>query len=330
MSSTINSSITESSTTNKLKQPPVICLMGPTASGKTALAMELCDALPCDIISVDSALIYRDMDIGTAKPTIQELEKYPHRLINLRDASESYSAADFCQDALAEIEKIRSSNRIPLLVGGTMMYFKSLIEGISPLPAADKNIRAAIEQEAAENGWQHMHDLLQQCDKEAALRIHPNDPQRLTRALEVFRLTGNSLTQLTQIKGDKLSGDVLQFAITPKDRKTLHQRIEMRFEQMVEQDFEQEVVKLMQRGDLHENLPSIRCVGYRQMWQHLNGEMDHDEMIFRGVCATRQLAKRQLTWLRSWPELRWLEMEDDTNCQQVLSMVSTIETLMYN
>ena len=313
-----------------LKQPPVICLMGPTASGKTALAMELCDALPCDIISVDSALVYRDMDIGTAKPTTAELTNYPHRLINIREANESYSAADFCHDALAEIAEIRSNNRIPLLVGGTMMYFKSLIDGISPLPKADEAIRAVIEQEASTNGWQHMHELLQQCDSEAALRIHPNDPQRITRALEVYRLTGNSLTQLTKIKGAKLSGDVLQFAISPKERKTLHQRIELRYQIMVEQGFEQEVAKLMQRDDLHENLPSIRCVGYRQMWQHLNGEMDHDEMIFRGVCATRQLAKRQLTWLRNWPKLHWLATEDETNCQQVVSMVSNIETLLYN
>ncbi|MCJ8320154.1 MAG: tRNA (adenosine(37)-N6)-dimethylallyltransferase MiaA [Colwellia sp.] len=319
-----------SSSANNLNKPPVICLMGPTASGKTALAMELCDALPCDIISVDSALIYRNMDIGTAKPTADELTNYPHRLINIRDANESYSAADFCHDALVEIEKIRSNNRIPLLVGGTMMYFKSLIEGISPLPSANKEIRTAIEEEAADKGWQHMHELLRQCDSEAALRIHPNDPQRLTRALEVFRITGNSLTQLTQIKGAKLEGDVLQFAITPKDRKTLHQRIELRYQIMIDQGFEQEVRVLKQRDDLHENLPSIRCVGYRQMWQYLNDEMDHDEMIFRGVCATRQLAKRQLTWLRGWHKLNWLEMEDDTNCQQVLSMVNKIETLMYN
>jgi tRNA dimethylallyltransferase len=319
-----------SSLANKLNKPPIICLMGPTASGKTALAMALCDALPCDIISVDSALIYRDMDIGTAKPTVDELKQYPHRLINIRDASESYSAADFCDDALAEIEKIRCNNRIPLLVGGTMMYFKSLIEGISPLPQANKSIRAAIEQEAATKGWQHMHELLQQFDSEAALRIHPNDPQRLTRALEVFRITGNSLTELTQIKGAKLDGDILQFAITPSDRKTLHQRIELRYQNMIKQGFEQEVKALKERGDLHENLPSIRCVGYRQMWQHLNGDIAHDEMVFRGVCATRQLAKRQLTWLRGWHNLNWLDMEDETNLQQVLSMVRKVDTLTYN
>ena len=295
--------------------------MGPTASGKTALAMALHDALPCDIISVDSALIYRDMDIGTAKPTLDELSKYPHRLINLRDATQSYSAADFCQDALAEIAKIRANNRIPLLVGGTMMYFKSLIEGISPLPAANSDIRKQIESEATEHSWEAMHKQLTGIDPVSAQRIHPNDPQRITRALEVFRLTGNTLTQLTQIKGDKLTGDVLQFAITTKERSTLHDRIELRYQQMIAQGFEQEVVKLKERGDLHENLPSIRCVGYRQMWQYLEGKNDHKEMVFRGVCATRQLAKRQLTWLRSWSDLQWLTTDDETNLSQVLAAV---------
>jgi len=307
-----------------IKQPPVICLMGPTASGKTALAMALQDNLPCDIISVDSALVYNNMDIGTAKPTAQELAKYPHRLINIRDAAESYSAADFCHDALAQIAKIRANNRIPLLVGGTMMYFKSLIEGISPLPEANPEVRKGIEAEAAQFGWAHMHKLLAQVDPVAAKRIHENDPQRLTRALEVYRLTGNTLTQLTEIKGPSVSGDVLQFAITPKDRATLHERIELRFNQMIEQGFEQEVIKLKAREDLHENFPSIRCVGYRQMWQYLNGECSHDEMVFRGICATRQLAKRQLTWLRSWPKLTWLDMEDETNLQQVLSSLSNL------
>jgi len=296
--------------------------MGPTASGKTALAMALCDALPCDIVSVDSALIYREMDIGTAKPTAEELAKYPHRLINLRDATQSYSAADFCHDALAEIEKIRANNRIPLLVGGTMMYFKSLIEGISPLPAANSDIRQQIEAEAEKNGWQAMHEQLQKVDSVSAKRIHPNDPQRITRALEVYRLTGNTLTQLTEIKGAKLGGDILQFAITPKERSTLHARIELRYQQMIAQGFEQEVVKLKASDDLHENLPSIRCVGYRQMWQYLNDEYDHKEMIFRGVCATRQLAKRQLTWLRSWQDLHWLTTDDKTNLAQVLALVS--------
>ena len=297
--------------------------MGPTASGKTALAMALQEALPCDIVSVDSALIYRGMNIGTAKPTKAELAQYPHRLIDLRDASESYSAADFCRDALAEIAEIRSNNRIPLLVGGTMMYFKSLIEGISPLPTANTEIRQAIEREALAKGWQAMHDQLAEIDPVSALRIHPNDPQRLTRALEVYRLTSNTLTQLTQIKGAKLGGNVLQLAITPQERSTLHERIALRYQQMIAMGFEQEVIKLKSRGDLHQDLPAIRCVGYRQMWQYLDGEFDHDEMIFRGVCATRQLAKRQLTWLRNWPDLHWLTTDDNTNLAQVLSLLDS-------
>jgi len=307
-----------------VKQPPVICLMGPTASGKTALAMALCDALPCDIISVDSALVFKGMDIGTAKPTADELVAYPHQLIDIRDPSESYSAADFCQDALKAIAKSRANGRIPLLVGGTMMYFKSLIEGISPLPEADKNIRNAIALEAADKGWLAMHEELQRIDPVSAERIHPNDPQRLARAIEVYRKTGNTLTQLTEVKGDKVSGNVLQFAIAPKERSDLHARIELRFKQMIAQDFEQEVIALKQRGDLHLDLPAIRCVGYRQMWQHLAGDYDRDDMIFKGICATRQLAKRQLTWLRSWQDLQWLHMEDENNLKLILSAVSKL------
>lgn len=312
------------------KLPPVICLMGPTASGKTALAMALSDNLPCDIISVDSALVFKGMDIGTAKPTEEEQKQYPHRLIDIIDPAMSYSAADFCKDALREIADIRAQGRIPLLVGGTMMYFKSLIDGISPLPEAKPAIRADIEKEAAVKGWQAMHEQLQRFDPVSAERIHPNDPQRLTRAIEVYRITGKSLTELTEVKGEKLSGDIIQLAITPRDRKTLHQRIEQRFNIMLSQGFEAEVKKLKQRSDLHENLPSIRCVGYRQMWQYLNNECSYDEMIFKGVCATRQLAKRQLTWLRSWPNLTWLDMEDETNLQQVMLIVSKLETFVYN
>lgn len=307
-----------------ITQPPVICLMGPTASGKTALAMELSDTLPCDIISVDSALIYRDMNIGTAKPTEEELLKYPHRLVDIRDAAESYSVADFCQDAFKEIADIRANNRIPILVGGTMMYFKGLIDGISPLPEANLAIRAEIEQELKDKGLAYIHEQLSQCDPVSAKRIHQNDPQRMTRALEVFRSTGKTMTELTEVKGDKLTGNVLQFALCPSDRSVLHERIALRFEQMIEQGFEQEVTKLMARGDLHQDLPSIRCVGYRQMWQYLQGEVSHDEMIFRGICATRQLAKRQLTWLRSWQNIQQLNMEDKFNLQQVLSSISNL------
>ncbi|MGB1197918.1 MAG: tRNA (adenosine(37)-N6)-dimethylallyltransferase MiaA [Thalassotalea sp.] len=315
-------SIITTESTQKL--PPVVCIMGPTASGKTALAMALFDAIESDIISVDSALVYRDMDIGTAKPTAEELAQYPHRLINMKDASESYSAAEFCQDALSEIAEIRAQNRVPILVGGTMMYFKSLIEGISPLPEADPEVRKKIEAEAAVNGWEHLHQQLLTIDPESGERIHKNDPQRITRALEVYRISGKTMTELTQIKGPRLSGDILQFAIAPKERADLHARIALRFEQMIAQGFEQEVDRLRMRDDLHTNLPSIRCVGYRQMWQHLDGDYDHDEMIFKGVCATRQLAKRQLTWLRNWPEIQWLDMENENNLQQIITALSKL------
>ena len=306
------------------KQPPVICIMGPTASGKTALAMALFDKLPCDIISVDSALIYKGMDIGTAKPTKQELAQYPHQLIDILDAAQSYSVADFCRDAFAEISKSRANNRIPILVGGTMMYFKGLIDGISPLPEADLAVRAEIEQELKQHGLAFLHQQLEKIDPVSAKRIHPNDPQRLTRAIEVYRSSGKTLTELTEIKGEKLTGDVLQFAITPADRSVLHDRIALRFEQMIDQGFEQEVAKLIDRGDLHQDLPSIRCVGYRQMWQYLQDEISHDEMVFRGICATRQLAKRQLTWLRSWHNIQHLNMADENNLQQVLSTISNL------
>lgn len=281
--------------------------MGPTASGKTDLAIELCEALPCDIISVDSALIYKDMDIGTAKPSREELEKAPHRLINILDPVESYSVADFRRDAISEMNKITEKGRIPLLVGGTMMYFKMLLEGASPLPSADPKIRQQLNEEATDKGWNVLHQELADVDPESARRIHKNDPQRLMRALEVYRLKGQSLTELQRIKTETLDYDVKQFAIATPDRQVLHDRIAQRFKQMIEQKFEQEVVALKERGDLHLDLPSMRCVGYRQMWEYLDGKMDHDEMIFRGIAATRQLAKRQLTWLRSWSDLNLLD-----------------------
>jgi tRNA dimethylallyltransferase len=304
------------------KSLPVIFLMGPTASGKTDLAIEVTKAVPSEIISVDSALVYRDMDIGTAKPTEQELADAPHRLINFLDPAQCYSAANFRADALKAIEQIHQQGKIPLLVGGTMMYFKALLEGISPLPAADPIIRAEIEKQAAEHGWAAMHRQLAEVDSVAAQRIHPNDPQRINRALEVYRITGQTATELSAIKGDALGFEVLQFAIAPNDKSLLHQRIEQRFKQMIAQGFEQEVKKLYERGDLHLDLPSMRCVGYRQMWQYFEGIHDFDEMIFRGVVATRQLAKRQMTWLRSWQNLKWLETGDKENLQHILTSLS--------
>ena len=293
---------------NKAK---IISLMGPTASGKTAFAMELYDKYPIDIISVDSALIYRGMDIGSAKPTKQEQQKYPHKLIDICDPAESYSAANFRYDAIEEIEKSLSNGRTPLLVGGTMLYFKALIEGLSPLPAADSDIRQLIEEKANKLGWQAIHEELKKVDPVSAQRIHPNDPQRLNRALEVYLISGKSLTELTQESGEALPYDIMQLAIMPEDRAELHQRIEQRFLQMLDQGFEEEVKTLMLRSDLHTNLPSIRCVGYRQMWEYLNGDISYDEMVFKGICATRQLAKRQITWLRGWKQpITWLNQDN--------------------
>ncbi len=293
---------------NKAK---IISLMGPTASGKTAFAMELYDKYPIDIISVDSALIYRGMDIGSAKPTKQEQQEYPHKLIDICDPAESYSAANFRHDAIEEIEKSLSNGRTPLLVGGTMLYFKALIEGLSPLPAADSDIRQQIEEKANKLGWQAIHEELKKVDPVSAQRIHPNDPQRLNRALEVYLISGKSLTELTQESGEALPYDIMQLAIMPEDRAELHQRIEQRFLQMLDQGFEDEVKTLMLRSDLHTNLPSIRCVGYRQMWEYLNGDISYDEMVFKGICATRQLAKRQITWLRGWKQpITWLNQDN--------------------
>ncbi|MCE7638490.1 tRNA (adenosine(37)-N6)-dimethylallyltransferase MiaA [Vibrio fluvialis] len=299
--------------------PLALFLMGPTASGKTDLAIRLRQKFPVEIISVDSALIYKGMDIGTAKPDQDELALAPHRLIDILDPSEAYSAADFRRDALREMQVIVDQGKIPLLVGGTMLYYKALLEGLSPLPAADPEIRQQIEQEAQQLGWAALHEQLRQIDPISAERIHPNDPQRLSRALEVYRISGKTLTELTQTKGEALPFRVKQFAIAPKERAELHRRIELRFEKMVEAGFEDEVKALYARKDLHPDLPSIRCVGYRQMWDYLDGNCTLDEAIFRGICATRQLAKRQITWLRSWDDLTWLDSE---NVEQALETLS--------
>lgn len=291
-------------------KPQAIFIMGPTASGKTALAMELCQKLPVKIISVDSALIYRGMDIGTAKPTREEQQIAPHRLIDILDPSQSYSAADFRRDALTEMEKIVASGCSPLLVGGTMLYFKALLEGLSPIPSADVTIRAEIKMQAKQSGWKAIHKRLQEIDPISASRIHPNDQQRLSRALEVFLISGKSLTEFTKIEEAELPYNVLQFAISPQDRKILHQRIEVRFLQMLNAGFEDEVSTLYARGDLHEDLPAIRSVGYRQIWSYLSGKINYDEMIHRGICATRQLAKHQITWLKGWKNVHKLDSDD--------------------
>lgn len=331
--------------------PPAIFLMGPTASGKTDLAMSLCERLPCEIISVDSAMIYRGMDIGTAKPTPEELARAPHRLIDICDPAETYSAADFRHDALAAMAEITAAGRIPLLVGGTMMYFKALLHGMSGLPAANPDLRRALEQEAAERGWDALHLELQNSDPVAAERIHPNNRQRLLRALEVHRLTGRPIsafwqaevvderegapesakgsdiedyTYFTRWQADEtpsLPYTVVQLAMMPPERRVLHQRIRRRFLKMLESGFLDEVRALMLREDLHPDLPSMRCVGYRQAWSYLSGEDDYDTFVSKGIAATRQLAKRQLTWLRKWSDVDWLDSDDKLVAEVALKII---------
>jgi tRNA dimethylallyltransferase len=305
-----------------LKKLPVITLMGPTAAGKTDLAIALCQALNTEVISVDSALVYKGMDIGTAKPTKAEQQLAPHHLIDMLDPKEAYSVADFRRDAVAEINRLHALGKVPVLVGGTMMYFKGLVEGLSPLPDADADIRAQLEAEAQASGWPALHKQLTDIDPEAAAKISENDSQRINRALEVYRITGKPMSELQKIKEAELPFEFHQFAIAPSDRSVLHERIELRFKKMLELGFENEVLALYQRKDLHPDLPSIRCVGYRQMWEYLDGSCDYDEMVFKGIAATRQLAKRQLTWLRSWPNVTWLNSEDEENLQRVVSSLS--------
>lgn len=284
--------------------PKAITLMGPTASGKTDLAIFLSENFPVDIISVDSALVYRGLDIGSAKPSTEELAKAPHRLIDVVDPAEAYSAARFRKDALKEMAAIIEAGRIPLLVGGTMLYFRALLQGLSELPASDEVTRKKIAQLANEIGWEKMHQRLAAVDPEAAKRIHPNDPQRISRALEVYEMTGKAISQLQkEQKSEPLPYQVLKLALIPSDRTILHQRIEKRFGLMLEQGLIDEVKTLRARGDLHEDLPAIRAVGYRQVWDYLASRIDYTEMQERGVIATRQLAKRQLTWLRSEKDL---------------------------
>jgi tRNA dimethylallyltransferase len=304
---------------NSGQLPPAIFLMGPTASGKTDLAMQLVDQYPCDIISVDSALIYKQMDIGTAKPTAAEQARAPHRLIDILDPVESYSVADFRKDAMREMADISQKGRIPLLVGGTMMYFKALLDGLSPLPQSNSAVRADIQKRAKADGWLALYQELLAIDPVSAQRIHPNDPQRLIRALEVFHITGKSMTELSKVRSKSIPYKVKQFTISPEHRNSLHERIALRFEQMIKSGLQAEVERLRSRGDLHLDLPSMRCVGYRQMWHYLDGEYDHNEMVYRGIVATRQLAKRQLTWLKSWKDLNWLDSFAKDNLTKIVN-----------
>lgn len=284
-----------------MSKPRVVFIMGPTASGKTDLGLRLADQRDVSLISVDSALIYRQMDIGTAKPDAETLQQYPHALIDILDPTQAYSAADFVEDATREINQALEQNRVPVLVGGTILYFKALAEGLAKLPEADPELRERLEAEAAQLGWPAMHAKLAQLDPLSGARLKPMDSQRIQRALEVVILTGRSIESFWQEQAQKeLPWDLLPLALMPMDRAELHRRIALRFDLMLEQGFQAEVEALRARGDLHLGLPSMRCVGYRQMWQHLDGDLTAAEMVEKSVVATRQLAKRQMTWLRSW------------------------------
>ncbi|MCL5975059.1 MAG: tRNA (adenosine(37)-N6)-dimethylallyltransferase MiaA [Gammaproteobacteria bacterium] len=295
--------------------------MGPTAAGKTDLAIFLAQNLPVEIISVDSALIYKQMNIGTAKPDAKTLQQFPHHLVDIIDPQQAYSAGRFRQDALALMADITKRGKIPLLVGGTMLYFKTLQYGIAELPEADSNVRAMLEQDLKQFGLPHLHQRLSEVDPVSAARIHVNDPQRLLRALEVYEISGKPLTELTQHSDFLLPYRVIKIILSPFDRKILHQRIAKRYEMMMQAGFIEEVKKLQQRGDLHAELPSIRAVGYRQAWSFLNGDYDENTFIERAIIATRQMAKRQLTWLRAQKDGVWFDSGNDLPNKQVLDFI---------
>ena len=307
-------------------QPPAIFLLGPTASGKSDLAMKLTSHLPVELVSVDSALVYRDMNIGTAKPDAEILRQYPHHLVDIRNPDQVYSAADFRSEVLTLMSAISERGNIPLLVGGTMLYFKVLIEGIASMPAADSAIREKIAREAKTGGWQKVHQRLAEVDPESAARIHPNDPQRLQRALEIWELTGESMTQLHKKQQNLVSlpFSVCQLAIIPSDRADLHRIIAARFEQMIKDGFIEEVEHLREKYGLNAELPSIKSVGYRQVWQYLEGEVDRKVMQERAIIATRQLAKRQFTWLRGWSNLREIPFPEVNEALKIIQASSIL------
>ncbi len=295
-------------TVANFKINPAIFLMGPTASGKSELAVRLVDALPVDIISVDSAMVYRGMDIGTAKPSRELRERVAHRLIDIRDPADAYSAAQFRHDALREMAEITARGRIPLLVGGTMLYFRALQQGLSDMPSANSKVRAQLEAEAQAIGWPAMHARLASIDPAAAQRIHHHDPQRIQRALEVYELSGITQTEL-YVRGvaQTLPYSVVKLVLAPSDRSVLHTRIEQRFQEMLKLGLIAEVEGLRKRGDLDLQKPALRAVGYRQIWRYLEGKTDCEDMTKQAIIATRQLAKRQFTWLRSEQETHWLD-----------------------
>lgn len=298
--------------------------MGPTASGKTGVAVELAQTLPVELISVDSALVYRDMNIGTAKPDAATLRVAPHHLIDIIDPTEVYSAAAFRQDALRLMADITARGKIPLLVGGTMLYFRALQNGLNDLPVADPAVRAELDAIIAEYGIAYLHQQLAAVDAETATRLSPNDTQRIQRAMEIYRLTGTPMSEFLKEKNDySLPYRTISIALIPGDRKVLHQRITTRFEQMMQQGLVEEVLTLRARYQLHPNLPSMRCVGYRQAWQFLDGEINEMQLIETGLAATRQLAKRQLTWLRSTPDVIEIDCLSANLAQQVFDTVTS-------
>lgn len=301
--------------------PQIITIMGPTASGKTGLAIELAKKINGEIISVDSALIYYGMDIGTAKPGSEEQAGIKHWLIDIVDPQNAYSVAEFCRDAQACIEDILRRGKFPILTGGTMMYFNGLIKGLSSLPNADEKTRSQIQLFIEQHGLQAAHDKLSEIDPESGKRIHENDPQRIMRALEVFALTGKTMTVLQSIKPAPLPYEFIQFSLMPNDRALLHERIALRFDLMLQNNFEQEVKKLRNNNALHADLPAIRSVGYRQMWQYLGGEFSFGEMREKSIIATRQLAKRQITWLRGWEDAISLETGGTENVKMILQFI---------
>ncbi|MCP5141559.1 MAG: tRNA (adenosine(37)-N6)-dimethylallyltransferase MiaA [Chromatiales bacterium] len=298
----------------------IVCLMGPTAAGKTDLAVAMVEAFGMDIVSVDSAMVYRGMDIGTAKPDTETLARAPHRLIDICDPADAYSAGRFRDDARREIAAIQAAGRTPLLVGGTMLYYRALLGGIAALPPSDPEVREPLLAELAELGAPALHTRLLAIDPVAGARIHPNDPQRIVRALEVHSISGRTLTDFQNQTPPGWDGPVLKIAVMPESREVLHERIARRFHAMLDAGLIEEVEALHRRGDLNPELPSIRAVGYRQVWSYLAGEISHDTMIERGIIATRQLAKRQYTWLRSETDLHVLTK---ANLDQVQGLLST-------
>jgi tRNA dimethylallyltransferase len=300
-----------------------VLLMGPTGAGKSDLAIELTERLPLEIVSVDSALVYRGMDIGTAKPSEEVRARTPHHLIDIREPTMSYSAGEFVRDAQRAMQDIWNRGRQPLLVGGTMLYFHALSAGIAQLPEADAEVRAVIDRSAAEHGWAAVHRELAEVDREAAARIHVNDPQRIQRALEVYRLTGETITKLQQNRLSAFADvNVIEFAIAPLERAELHTKIALRFRAMLDAGFVAEVKNLYERGDLNAEHPSMRAVGYRQLWRYLSGTCALSEATDQAIAATRQLAKRQLTWLRRRVDARWVDTMHPNMTRVILDALS--------